>query len=217
MIRDGDHFTWRGATLPYFVHRYNRTAENERAIEVPIARHFIDQQTGVGLEVGNVLSHYGPVDHRIVDLYEEAPGVDNVDLFEVHDRFDWIVAISTLEHVWWELDGPGRTRWEDEPHPEGPMAALAHLRRRLLPGGRLLITAPFGQHPYFDGAILGSGLEASRFGTFTFDGGQPMEQRASGGRDWNYWSEHPNRIVWRPARELRWAGAVWVATWENQR
>lgn len=198
MIRAGDTFTWRGVELGYLAHPYNRAAENERAIEVPIAEHFIATHDGYGLEVGNVLGHYADHEHRVVDLYEVAAGVENLDLFDARGSYDWIVAISTLEHVRWEAKGAGNTRWEEEPDPAGPIDGLAHLRSLLRPGGELLITAPFGQHPYFDGAIL-AGLGADDEATFTFEG--------------DHWTEHPGERLWRAARKLRWAGAVWVATW----
>lgn len=192
-------FRWAGAHLEYLVHPYNSTAKNERAVEVPIARHFIQGRTGAGLEVGNVLGHYGAHDHRVVDLYEKATGVENVDLFDVRDHFDWIVAISTLEHVRWEANGAGLTRWEEEPDPAGPIDALTHLRSLLHPGGALLVTAPFGQHPYFDGAILSGGLAPDEEGTLVYEG--------------DHWRPLEGRREWRRAREMRWAGAVWIATW----
>lgn len=199
MIAAGDRFVWRGHELDYLAHPYNRSAENERAVEVPIALDFIEGRSGAGLEVGNVLAHYAEVEHRVVDLYEQAPGVENLDLFDVSGAYDWIVAISTLEHVRWEAKGAGLTRWEEEPDPSGPIAGLAHLRSLLAPGGELLLTAPFGQHPYFDGAILSGGLEATTEATLLFEG--------------DHWTVLEGRREWRPARKLRWAGAVWVATW----
>lgn len=208
MIAAGDRFMWRGNELEYLVHPYNRTALNERAVEVPIGWDFIDDQLERdrlrGLEVGNVLSHYdGPVLQRVVDLYEHAEGVENIDLFDVTGSYEWIVAISTLEHVRWEVQGAGNTKWEDEPDPSGPLDGLAHLRSLLAPGGALLVTAPFCQHPYLDGAILSGGLQPTTEATLTFEG--------------DHWDVHEGQRIWRHARELRWAGAVWVATWEAPR
>jgi hypothetical protein len=36
-------FPYRGVELRYFAHPYNATWRNERAIEIPIARHFIER------------------------------------------------------------------------------------------------------------------------------------------------------------------------------
>src|SRR4051812_6373345 len=61
--------------LPYLVHSYNETWRYERCVEVPLARAFIERHPGQGIEVGNVLSHYGEVAHPIYDKYERARGV----------------------------------------------------------------------------------------------------------------------------------------------
>jgi hypothetical protein len=189
----GGSFEWDGEELDYLLHPYTSTAANERAVEVPIARRFIERRAGAGLEVGNVLRHYGPGDWRVVDLYEAAPGVDNVDVFEVVERFDWVVAVSTLEHVRW--DAPDR--WD----PRGAIDAVAHLRARLNPGGALLVSVPFGQHPYLDGAILSGGLEPDVQGSLVYEG--------------HYWRAIPGEAVWHPARPERWARSVWVAEWHS--
>jgi hypothetical protein len=194
-------FTWMGRELPYLDHPYNTTALNERAVEVPIALSWSARREGEGLEVGNVLSHYAEVSHRVIDLYEEAPGVDNVDVLAAEGRYDWIVAVSTLEHVGWEKQGAGNTRWEDEDTPWGPIAAHGRLLGMLKPGGRMLVTVPFGQHPYLDGAVLSGGLGPTTYeATLTYEGDR--------------WATHEGSRIWRPAREMRWAGAVWVATWQ---
>lgn len=144
-------FRYHGEPLPYFDRRYNTTRVNERRIEVPIARRFIGRLTveGVplvdGLEVGNVLGHYGHTLHRVVDRYEQAEGVENLDVFDITGQHPWAVAISTLEHV----------RHDEDPRGQrGATRALAHLLGHVLaPGGRLLVTVPLGYHPVFDHAL----------------------------------------------------------------
>ncbi|HAL04611.1 MAG TPA: hypothetical protein DCP58_05820, partial [Verrucomicrobiales bacterium] len=65
-------FTYYDKTLLLFYHGYNMTWANERAVEVPIAREYLGRHTGQRvLEVGNVLSHYGDVDHVVLDKYEQ--------------------------------------------------------------------------------------------------------------------------------------------------
>lgn len=56
------------------------------------------------LEVGNVLSHYFPIHHDIVDKYEVCPGVINQDIadFLPQEKYDLILSISTVEHVGWD-------------------------------------------------------------------------------------------------------------------
>jgi hypothetical protein len=58
------------------------------------------------LEIGNVLSHYFPVNHDIVDKYEKADGVINQDVVHFYSpkKYDLIVSVSTLEHVGWDED-----------------------------------------------------------------------------------------------------------------
>ena len=53
------------------------------------------------LELGNVLSHYYPVHHDIVDKYEKSSGVSNVDIrdFDTSKDYDLVVSISTFEHI----------------------------------------------------------------------------------------------------------------------
>lgn len=205
MIKPGETFYWVDTDLIYETGVYNRAAENERAVEVPIAKNFLARRPKGGdiLEVGNVLSHYDDTlaqSRRIVDLYEQAHGVENIDLFDVGGSYDTIVAISTLEHVRWEEDGAGVTPWEQQPYPEGPLLAVKHLRSLLRSSGALLVTLPFGQHPYLDGAILANGLDSDWEATLL---------RRPDGR----WTAYEGGRLWRPARELRWASAVWVGGW----
>ena len=123
------------------------TWATERAVEVPVALRELERHRGKRvLEVGNVLSHYVPVTHEVVDKYERAEGVANVDVLELpaEPDYDLILAISTLEHV-------GR----DEQRGEAgrAVAALEHLRGLLRPGGTLFATVPVGYNPELDRAL----------------------------------------------------------------
>ena len=50
------------------------------------------------LEIGNVLNHYFSFNHTVIDKYEEATGVLNVDIvdFDTNEKFDLVVSISTV-------------------------------------------------------------------------------------------------------------------------
>lgn len=184
-------FCYDGDELEYFDDPYNTTRLNERAVELPIAFRFMDGQHGDGLEVGNVTSHYRPAAHRIVDRYE--PGVENIDVFDVTDRFDWIVAISTLEHV----------RWDEEPkNAEGAGNALRHLQSLLRPAGRMLVTVPFGWHPFLDREILDGEFDPIDACSFV---------RACDG--WRQTSRVEHR---RYAESTIWAESVWVARFDGR-
>jgi hypothetical protein len=132
--------------LRYFVHPYNHTWRYERCIEIPIARAFIAAHGGAGLEVGNVLNHYGRVSHRVVDKYERGRDVENVDVEAIQAaRLDYIVSISTLEHV--GIDERDR----DE---QKALRSIGHLRGPLAPSGRLLVTFRLGHNPTLTEAVL---------------------------------------------------------------
>ena len=143
-------FTFRGNSYRYLRHRYNATWRNERAVEIPIARSFL---AGIPakkvLEIGNVLSHYGPVSHQVVDKYEQAEGVTNADVcdFNPGRKYDLILSISTLEHV----------GWDEEPKDESKvLRAFENLRSLLEPQGRLVVTIPLGYNPSLD-RMIGEG------------------------------------------------------------
>lgn len=128
---------WDGHDLPLVDEPYNTTISNERAVELAVARHWLKGRTGDGLEVGNVLGHYGTHGHRVVDLHEQAPGVDNLDVFDLTGTYDWAVAISTIEHV----------HWDQERIASAAAAAVEHL---LTLTDALLVTVPLGWHPTLD-------------------------------------------------------------------
>jgi SAM-dependent methyltransferase len=143
-------FTFGGATYRYLTHHYNRSWLNERTVEVPIAQAALEHKPGARvLEVGNVLGHYGTVEHLVVDRYEHGPGVLNRDILDFDDPrgFDLIVSISTVEHV-----GLDRV----PPAPELAVEALAHMQGLLAPGGEMLVTVPAGYNEELDAAILAS-------------------------------------------------------------
>lgn len=138
------YFTFAGRVHAYYSHPYNRTWMNERAVEIPlILDHIASFPPHDVLEVGNVLSHYFPVSHLIVDKYERAPGVIPADIVSVDlaRRFSCIVSISTLEHI----------GWDEAPRVHGKhLQAIAKMRRLLSPEGRMFATMPLGHNPFLD-------------------------------------------------------------------
>lgn len=193
-------FEYRGEELAYHNHMYNCTRLNERTVELSIARHFMEWErhayymrhgrSSKGLEIGNVTSHYWQPDHRIVDRYEEAVGIDNEDVFDLTEQADWIVAISTLEHVRW--DEPG------ERDPDGAARAIWHLRSLLKPGGTMLVTCPLGYHPQLDREILAGTFDDMRQTCFV----------RTGEIDW----VEADEIIVKPyGLTSHWAESIWVA------
>jgi SAM-dependent methyltransferase len=137
-------FTFAGAEYRYFVHAYNETWRNERAVELPIVLGALDEHQGARvLEIGNVLAHYGRGGHDVVDKYESAPGVRSVDVVELDapEPYDLVVTISTLEHVGFD---------EDVRDPDKPRLAVERMAGVLAPGGTLLVTVPLGYNEALD-------------------------------------------------------------------
>jgi hypothetical protein len=128
----------------YFYHRRNRTWENERAIEIPLIWKVIETKTGKSiLEVGNVLSRYFRFHHIVVDKYEKGKAVQNIDIvdYSPNQRFDFIVSISTIEHIGFD---------EQPKDPEKLLRAIEHLKKLLKPGGEMHVTVPVGYNPFLD-------------------------------------------------------------------
>ena len=178
-------------------HPYNFTASNERGVELAEARVTIGSWEADAkiLEVGNVLAHYPELDRlagprRIVDLFEQGEGVENIDVLDITGSFDGIIAISTLEHVGVD-DGTG--------DPDRALAAITHLRRLLRLDGELFVTFPFGWNEALDAAWTDGQLGPAWDATWQRDG--------NGGWDEMTTTTPPGYGVTQP-----WAEAVWVGT-----
>jgi hypothetical protein len=169
----GGTFTFAGAEYRYFVHAYNETWRNERAVELPIVLRALDEHEGGRvLEIGNVLAHYGRRGHDVVDKYECAPGVRSVDVVELDapEPYDLVVTISTLEHVGFD---------EDVRDPDKPRQAVERMAGALSPGGTLLVTFPLGYNEALDGDL--------RAGRIAFDEVRFLKRVSSDNR----WLEVP--------------------------
>jgi hypothetical protein len=149
-------FELQAARYPYFLHDYNVTWCNERAVEIPIVWAEVRRRRGRRvLEVGNVLAHYFAVDHEVVDKFEKGRSISNEDVatFRGGRPYDLIVSISTLEHI----------GWDEEPQDGGKIVrAIANLSEQLAPGGRLVATLPLGYNPVMDAQLAAGALPFSR-------------------------------------------------------
>lgn len=154
-------FTTRdGVELALFDHPYNVTAQNERAVEVPLAMRFIGGRTG-GIEVGNVMGHYVTPTWAVVDRYEQADDVLNVDIVDVRGAFSWVLAISTVEHI----------GWDDHPRDESKaLDAIEVLKALVAPGGDLMMTIPSGHHLMLDEALPDLGFDIDFYRRRQVDG-----------------------------------------------
>lgn len=146
-------FAFRGETHRLFLHHYNTTWVNERAVEIPVARSFLAARPGRTLEIGNVMGHYGPAGWDVVDRFERGARVQNCDALDFRPAapYDAVLSVSTFEHIGFD-DG-------DPDAGERLLATLAHVREACLaPGGRLLVTAPLGYNPHFDAFVSANRL-----------------------------------------------------------
>jgi SAM-dependent methyltransferase len=153
-----ERFTFRGRAYGCFYARYNMTWVGERMVEIPIGQALLQSAAGGRiLEVGNVLSHYFPAQHAIVDKFERGPGVLNLDIlaYQPPERFDLIVSISTFEHIGFDDDTPSSSG-------EKILQAIAHCRRLLSPAGRLILTFPTGYNPELDDLLRTGQIGAQR-------------------------------------------------------
>ncbi len=194
-------FRWHDRRLTYFDHPYNNTRNNERAVEVAIAHAWWHGLPDGGLEVGNVLGHYPSTRaRRVVDLYEQAEGVENINVMDVRGSYQWIVAISTMEHV-------GQPDYGDVFVPMAATEAVLHLADLLAPGGRMLVTVPFGHNRDLDADIGMGALGVARQCT--------LWRYSQGGRV--TWRQQPEPVAPRPYNHVAAsADAVWIGEWHAQ-
>jgi hypothetical protein len=118
----------------------------ERTVEVGLVLDFLKGKQGAILEIGHVLSNYHFFPHTIVDKYEIAPNVINEDIVSYFPdkKFDYIVSISTLEHVGWD---------ENPCEPEKIFQAFERVSSLLKENGQMVITMPLGYNSYLDNLI----------------------------------------------------------------
>jgi hypothetical protein len=148
-------FIFNGKTYSYFIHPYNTTWKNERAIEAPIIRDLLIQYSGKPvLEIGNVMSHYFPSNYTIVDKYEKGKGVRNCDILDflppspVQNPYSLVISISTFEHIGFDETKYGQTKNEDN-----VMRAIEKTKTLLSEDGIFVMTVPLGFNPFLDEKI----------------------------------------------------------------
>ncbi|NQT90531.1 MAG: class I SAM-dependent methyltransferase [Candidatus Omnitrophica bacterium] len=157
---------------------------DERCIEIPWLLSRLSSVSGHILDAGSGLSHNFIVEHPTVKgkemhiiafspegsfLRQKEVSFICADLRAIpieDDYYDVIACISVLEHI--GFDNTYFTHNEDskEHHPDDFTLVVKELRRVLKPGGRLVITVPFGLYrdfgffQQFDGKMLSRIAEA---------------------------------------------------------
>ena len=189
-------FEFRGQRLQCVYENYNVTWSNERCAEIPIARWQLAQTDGPVLEIGNVLGHYVPHAHTVIDKYETAPNVINADIIEwkTDERFALILSISTFEHIGFddetnEVDSAKKIQ-----------TAITASRALLAPDGRLVITVPLGYNPALDKLIANETLAADESHFLLRYGPREWGEASS--------TESPSTKYGKP---FPYANGIWVA------
>jgi len=165
-------------------------------VEVPIARSYAELAgADRTLEVGNVLSHYGPVKHEIIDKFERGPGVMNQDItsFLPTKRYDLILSVSTFEHVGFDDEAEGRSA-------DKILSAIGACRALLTSSGRLVITVPISYNPELD-ELINSGKLGAQGETFL---------KKYGSQDWRECLKH-EAMQCKYKEPYSYANAVMVA------
>ncbi|MEM3290943.1 MAG: hypothetical protein QW046_05445 [Candidatus Micrarchaeaceae archaeon] len=145
---------FEGVKFKYFLNQYN-AVDSERSVEIPFVMYFVQKETGKKImEVGNVLNHYYPFNHVVVDKYERDKNVINEDIvdFNTVERFDLIISISTVEHVGFD---------ELPVTPGKAINAIKKIIELLKPSGVAVITVPMGYNPEIDKLIRDNDINFS--------------------------------------------------------
>ena len=154
-------FKFEGKLYTLFYHRYNTTWASERAVEIPIAKTFVDNSKGNILEIGNVLSHYFDANWDVLDKFERGEKVINKDVvnFKPDKKYDNIVSLSTFEHIGYDDDSPTNSR-------EKIIKAFNNVKKNCLKkGGRFLMSVPINYNPHMDKLVSKNafGFQKQRF------------------------------------------------------
>lgn len=150
-------FQFNRKQYSYYVHPYNHTWDNERAVELAIILDLLSNYNHKDvLEIGNVVSHYRRTFHDIVDAYEWLcfNRVINKDIleYETNRQYDLIVSISTVEHIGWS---------ESPRNSEKILEVREKIIQLLSDDGMAVITMPVGYNSFLDETIKNGAMRFS--------------------------------------------------------
>lgn len=158
-------FFFLGQEYGAFYHRYNTTWKNERSYEIPLMEKFVKDYAGKRiLEIGNVLNHYAPFKHDVVDKYEIGSGIINEDIvsFTPREPYELIVSVSTIEHI--------GNDYGEKKEDKKVLTALNHVISACLArGGLFAATASLGHNRSFDAHAKGDQLPFQKIYFWKYD------------------------------------------------
>jgi len=163
------NFSFNNKQYSYFWRSYNKTFQNERAIELPIILDYISKSKGQKiLEIGNVVSHYLKQNYDIVDKYEIGDGVLNYDIndFNPKENYDLIISISTFEHIGFDEAKRYSETKGINVESFSLLKAIEKTKNLLNPKGKFIFTVPMGFNGFLDDQIKNNNLNLSE--TFFF-------------------------------------------------
>lgn len=141
--------------MPWLAEKVFHLVINERVADYS----FVHQNVGIGLNgKGRILDVGCYVTKLVIELASlgyEVYGIDGREYPLKHpnftfvqgdicrtsfpdDFFDAVTAVSTIEHI-------GLGRYEDPTYSDGDKKAVKEIKRILKPGGKAIITVPFGK------------------------------------------------------------------------
>ena len=139
--------------IPWLADRLYHLVINERIVDYS----FVHQNIGLN-EKGRILDvgcHGSKLVIELASLGYDVYGIDGIEYPLQHpnftfvlgdicrtpfpdDFFDAVTAVSTIEHI-------GLGRYEDQTYSDGDKKAINEIKRILKPGGKAIITVPFGK------------------------------------------------------------------------
>ncbi len=149
-------FLYNGKNIKYIYHPYNASYNNERKVEIALAKRFLEEECcnlsnkNSLLEVWNVLSHYISVKHLVIDKYEKDwyMYLINKDILEYSSyvAFDRVISISTIEHIWFD-------EWEQ--NWKKSIKAIKYILDKLLVSWwKAFFTFPWWYNPELDRLLV---------------------------------------------------------------
>ena len=121
---------------------YNDANTNERMVEIPIAKWFIDKYQSNLIEVGAVTPYYFDIMHSVYDITDKYKNSIRIDAKYLSYNKKNLLSISTIEHV-----GIGHYS------PEIDLLGSINLLNKMMESENYLITFPYSVNRELDSYV----------------------------------------------------------------